>query len=220
MVRTWGSARGGTATRAVAGVTTGGAWMLAITPLLALGLLALGWVLTEGGTTSTTTIIGSALGAALLAWVLIATIADFRRLGALGHEYRPSVAWILLGPLMYLIARSIHVVRTAGRGGGPAWVYVVLTLVVGAGLAAASAALPRDASLTELRQVETQIATELQQQGLDVSVICPTEATLSVGSTFVCTAYDELGPVSLLRVTYGGVPGSFTFEVESSSPGS
>ena len=220
MVRTWSGARGSASTRTVTGVTTGGAWMLALSPLLALGLLALGWVLTDGGTSSSTTIIGAGLGAALLAWVLIATITDFRRLGALGHEYRPSVAWILVGPLMYLIARAIHVVRTTGRGAGPAWTYAVLSIVVGAALGAGSLVLPREASLAELRQVEQTITAELQQQGLDVSVICPSEATLSIGSTFVCTASDEVGPVALLRVTYGGMPGSFTFEVESSSAGS
>lgn len=220
MTRTWGSARGGSSTRTVTGVTTGGAWMLALSPLLQLGLLALGWVLTDGGTSSSTTIIGAALGFALLAWVVIGAITDFRRLGALGHEYRPSVLWILVGPFMYLIARAIHVLRTTGKGVAPTWVYLALSIIVGAALGAASLALPRDASLTELRQVESQIATDLQQQGLEVSVLCPTEATLAVGSTFVCTAYDEIGPVSLLRVTYGGVPGSFTYEVESSSAGS
>jgi hypothetical protein len=220
MVRTWGSARGGSSTRTVTGVATGGAWMLALSPLLQLGLLALGWVLTDGGTSSSTTIIASALGFALIAWVVIGAIADFRRLGALGHEFRPSVAWILVGPFMYLIARAIHVLRTTGKGVSPTWVYFVLTIVVGAALGAASLALPREASLTELRQVETQISADLQQQGLDVSVMCPSEATLAVGATFVCTAYDEVGPISLLRVTYGGVPGSFTYEIESSSAGS
>jgi hypothetical protein len=194
--------------------------MLALSPLLALGLLALGWVLTDGGTSSSTTIIGTALGAALLAWVLIATITDFRRLGALGHEYRPSVLWILVGPLMYLIARAIHVLRTTGRGAAPTWVYVVLSVVVGAALGATSLVLPRDASLAELRELESTIVADLQQQGLAVSVLCPTEATLALGSTFVCTAYDEIGPVALLRVTYGGTPGSFSYEVESSSAGS
>ncbi|MBX9471054.1 DUF2510 domain-containing protein [Microcella sp.] len=220
MTRTWGSARGSSASRTVTGVTTGGAWMLALSPLVQLGLLALGWVLTDGGTNSSTMIIGASFGAVLIAWVLVGAIADFRRLGALGHEFRPSVLWILVGPLMYLIARAIHVLRTTGKGVAPTWVYLALSIVVGAAAGAASLALPRDASLAELRQVEQSIAADLQQQGLDVSVICPSEATLAVGSTFVCTASDEVGPVALLRVTYGGVPGSFTFEVESSSTGS
>lgn len=194
--------------------------MLALSPLLQLGLLALGWVLTDGGRSTATTIIGGSLAFVMLIWVVIAVIADFRRLGALGHEYRPSVAWILVGPLMYLIARAIHVVRTTGRGSAPTWVYLVLSIVVGAALGAASLALPRDASLTELRQVESTIIADLQQQGLEVSVLCPDTASLAAGSSFVCTAYDEVGPVALLRVTYGGVPGSFTYEVESSNAGS
>ncbi|MDO9590306.1 MAG: hypothetical protein Q7J04_04105, partial [Microcella sp.] len=129
---------------------------------------------------------------------------------------RPSVLWILVGPLMYLIARAIHVMRTAGRGAAPTWVYVVLSLVAGAAIGAASLALPREASLTELRQVEASIVADLQAQGLDYEVICPDEATLAAGTSFVCTAYDELGPTALLRVTYGGIPGSFDFSVATS----
>lgn len=218
--RTWGGSRYDASNRTVTGVSTGGAWMLALSPLVTLGLLVLGWVLTDSGTSSSTLVIGSSLGAALVAWIVIATIADFRRLGTLGHEYRPTVFWILLGPLMYLIARAIHVVRTTGRGAAPTWVFALLSIVAGAALVAASLVLPREAGLTELRSVESTIVTDLQQQGLDYSVICPDAATLSVGSTFVCTAYDELGPTLLLRVSYVGLPGSFTYEVQSSNAGS
>ncbi len=214
--RTWDASRNGASRFTVTGVSTGGAWMLALVPLVQLGLLALGWVLTDGGSSSSTVTIGSGLGGVLVLWVLIATIADFRRLGTLGHEYRPSFFWILVGPLMYLIARAIHVYRTTGSGVAPTWVYIVLSVVVGSALAAGSLLLPREASLTELRAVESTIVSNLQQQGLNYSVLCPDQAELAAGSTFVCTAYDEIGPVALLRVSYGGVPGSFTYEVESS----
>lgn len=217
MVRTWGGPRSTSAQRTVTGVSTGGVWMLAITPLLQLGLLALGWAVTDGGTSAATSAIGSGLGAALLAWVVIGVVLDFRRLGALGHDYRPSVFWLLLSPLMYLIARAIHVQRTTGRGTAPTWVHVMLSIVVTAALGAAGLALPRDASIAELRQVESTIVADMMQQGLDYTVLCPDSATLGPGSTFVCTAYDEVGPVALLRVTYGGVPGSFTYDVEAST---
>jgi hypothetical protein len=165
MVRTWGGPRSTGAQRTVTGVSTGGVWMLAITPLLQLGLLALGWAVTDGGTSAATPAIGSGLGAALLAWVVIGVVLDFRRLGALGHDYRPSVFWLLLSPLMYLIARAIHVQRTAGRGTAPTWVHVMLSIVVAAALGAAGLALPRDASIAELRQVASTIVTDVMQQG-------------------------------------------------------
>jgi len=217
MTRTWAGPRGSSSQRTVTGVSTGGVWMLAISPLLLLGLLALGWSVTDAGTSNATVVIFSSLAAALVAWVVVAVVLDFRRLGALGHDYRPSVFWLLLSPLMYLVARAIHVQRTAGRGTAPTWVHVSLSVVVVAALGAAGLALPREASITELRQVESMIGADMMQQGLNYTVLCPDTATLGPGSTFVCTAYDEVGPTALLRVTYGGVPGAFTYAVEASS---
>lgn len=217
MTRTWTGPRGSSAQRTVTGVSTGGAWMLAISPLLLLGLGALGWAVTDGGASSASTVILSSLGGAFVAWIIVAVVLDFRRLGALGHDYRPSVFWLLVSPLMYLIARAIHVQRTIGRGTAPTWVHATLCVVVAAALGAAGLAVPREASIAELRQVESTIVADMMQQGLNYSVLCPDTATLGPGSTFVCTAYDEVGPVALLRVTYGGVPGAFTYVVEASS---
>ncbi len=216
MTRSWGSARPTSVPRAVTGVTTGGAWMLALSPLLQLGLAALGWWLTDGGASSITTYVAAGLGTAALLWVVVAVILDYRRLGALGHEFRPSVGWVVVGPFFYLMARAIHVYRTTRSGTGPTWVYVVSALLVGATLSLASLALPREASLAELRAVETQITADLRTQGIDYSVMCPSQASGSLGSSFVCTAYDEVGPAALLRVTWTGVAGDFSYEFESS----
>jgi hypothetical protein len=117
---------------------------------------------------------------------------------------------------MYLIARAIHVHRTSGRGTAPTWVHAALCLVVAAALGAAGLVLPREASIAELRQVESTIVADMMQQGLDYTVLCPDTATVGPGSTFVCTAYEGSDVVALLRVTYGGVPGAFTYAVEAS----
>lgn len=191
--------------------------MLAISPLLLLGLLALDWSLTGGVGGSGTGIIGWILGGALVAWVVLAAVLDFRRLGALGHDYRPSLLWLLVSPLMYLIARAIHVQRSTGGGSAPTWVHAALSVVVVAAIGAAGLTLPRAASITELRQVEAMIVADMTQQGLDYTVLCPETVTLGPGSSFVCTAYDETGPAALWRVTYGGVPGAFTYAVEAST---
>lgn len=132
MTRTWGSGRGSGTQRPVTGVTTAGAWMLALSPALQVGLLALGWAVTEGGASAVTAVIAAALGGVAVLWIVLSAILDFRRLGALGHEFRPSVAWILLGPFFYLMARAIHVYRTTRRGTGPTWVFVALAVVAGA----------------------------------------------------------------------------------------
>ncbi len=214
MTRTWGAGRGAGTQRTVTGVSTAGAWMLALSPVLHAGLLALGWAVTEGGASPMTTLIGAALGAVAVLWVVLSVILDFRRLGALGHEFRPSVAWILLGPFFYLTARAIHVYRTTKRGTAPTWVFVVLAAVVGAGVAVAALALPREASAADLRAVEQRLTAQLQQQGLDYSVLCPSQASASLGSSFVCTASDDVGPAALIRVTWTGL-GDFTYEFES-----
>ncbi len=216
MTRTWGTPRGSAAPRVVTGVTTAGAWMLALSPVLQLALVGLGWAITSGGTTAATSIIGAALGLVAVVWIVLATVLDYRRLGALGHEFRPSVAWILLGPFFYLMARAIHVYRTTRRGTAPTWVYLALAVIVGAAAGIGSLALPREASLSELRAVETQLTAELQAEGIDYTVQCPSQASASLGASFVCTAYDEVGPAALIRVTWTGV-GDFTYAFESTA---
>lgn len=215
MTRSWGSARPVSAPRAITGVTTGGAWMLALSPLIHLGLAALVWWITDGGTTSVTPYVAGGFGAAAVLWLVLGALTDYRRLGALGHEFRPSVGWIVLGPFFYLLSRAIHVYRSTRRGTGPTWVFVALALIVGGAGTLAGLALPRDASLAELRAVEVEIAADLREQGLEYEVICPSEASASFGATFVCTAYDEVGPAALLRVMWTGVAGDFTYAFES-----
>jgi len=214
MTRTWGSGRGTSTQRVVTGVTTAGAWMLALSPVLQLGLIGLAWAITSGGTTSATPIIGVVLGVVGVLWIVLSAVLDYRRLGALGHEFRPSVAWILLGPFFYLMARAIHVYRTTRRGTAPTWVFLVLAIVVGAAAGVGSLALPREASLSELRSVESQLMAELQAEGIDYTVQCPSQASGALGSSFVCTAYDEVGPAALIRVTWTGV-GDFSYAFES-----
>ncbi|MFN4002629.1 MAG: hypothetical protein ACK4HH_10935, partial [Microcella sp.] len=215
MTRTWGSKRPAGQARAVTGVTTGGAWMLALSPLLHLGLAALGWLLTDGGASTNTPFVAGGLGLASLLWVVLGTLTDYRRLGALGHEFRPSPAWVLLGPFFYLLVRAIHVFRTTRSGTAPTWVYVVTAVLVSALVSTLALLQPREASLADLRTVESTIASDLQSEGFDYTVLCPSQTTVTIGASFVCTAYDELGPVSLIRVTWTGVAGEFSYAFES-----
>lgn len=209
----WSPQIGQQSTMSAESATTGGAWMLALSPLMTLGLVALGWWLTEGGTTMSTVFIVGGLWAFSLIVILIATISDYRRLGVLGHDHRASVAWILIGPSLYLLVRAVHVHRTLRSGTAPTWVYFVLTFVVGAVLSTLALFIPREAGITELSAVEAQIAADMQAQGLDYTMICPSQASVAVGSSFVCTAYDEVGPVALVRVTWSAL-GEYTYEVE------
>jgi hypothetical protein len=213
MTHAWGTPRSGAPPHIVTGSTTGGVWLLALSPVWLVGLGAFGWWLTEGATSSATTYVAVGLGVVGLVLTLAGAISDFRRLGDLGHEYRATVAWILAGPFFYLLVRAVHVHRTLSRGTAPTWVYFALAIVVSAGLGALSLFVPREAGATELRAVETQLAADMQAQGLTYTMMCPSEASVSVGSSFVCTAYDEVGPVALVRVTWSAF-GDHSYTIE------
>ncbi len=187
--------------------------MLALSPLVFLGFAALGWWLTEGGTLPTSPYVLGGLGGLAILWLFVGAVSDYRRLGSLGHEHRASVAWVLAGPFFYLLVRAIHVHRTMGTGTAPTWVYVVLSIGVGVAAAALSLFVPRQVGATELRVVETQLTTDFVQQGLNYSVLCPTEAPGAVGSSFFCTGYDEAGPAAIIRVTWVGL-GEFDYAIE------
>lgn len=187
--------------------------MLALSPLVFLGFGALGWWLTEGGTLPTSPYVLGGLAALSILWLFVGAVSDYRRLGSLGHDHRASVAWVIAGPFFYLLVRAIHVHRTLRTGTAPTWVYVILSIAVGVAAAALSLFVPRQVGATELRVIETQLTSELLQQGLNYSVLCPSEAPGAIGSSFVCTAYDDLGPAALIRVTWVGL-GDFDYEIE------
>jgi len=191
--------------------------MLALSPLVLLGLGVLGWWLTDGGASASTALIAGGLGVAAVLLIVVAVIADSRRLTALGHEFRPSLAWILLGPFFYLMARSIHLYRSTRSGVAPLWVFVIVAALVSAAAGALSLLQPGNASLSELRAVESTIVSDMQEQGFEYTVLCPSEASAALGSSFVCTAYDEVGPAAVIRVTWSGVGGAFEYALESMS---
>lgn len=217
MNRSFGSSRSSSSTRQISGVSTGGGWMLALSPLVLLGLGVLGWWLTDGGASASTALIAGGLGVAAVLLIVVAVIADSRRLTALGHEFRPSLAWILLGPFFYLMARSIHLYRSTRSGVAPLWVFVIVAALVSAAAGALSLLQPGNASLSELRAVESTIVSDMQEQGFEYTVLCPSEASAALGSSFVCTAYDEVGPAAVIRVTWSGVGGAFEYALESMS---
>ena len=45
-----------------------------------------------------------------------------------------------------------------------------------------------------------QLLERLKAEGIDYTVQCPSQASASLGASFVCTAYDEVGPAALIRV--------------------
>src|SRR5690606_25572978 len=67
-------------------------------------------------------------GAALALYVLVllvSVISDRGQLVAWRHDRPASGIWILLGPLAYLIARTVRTYRNVRRGMAPLVVFVV-----------------------------------------------------------------------------------------------
>lgn len=76
----------------------------------------------------------SALVIALLPllWTVAAATRDRSALTGFGYGRLPSRWWILLGPLGYLIARTVHVRRQSGHGSAPLWWHCGITVVISA----------------------------------------------------------------------------------------
>lgn len=127
---------------------TAAAWVLATTPLWALSAEIL--VLLIGGYFETANlnltfldaVTATALAVVLVAIVIVSATRDASRLRAAGYPRVASAAWILLGPLVYLIARSVRVYRSARRGIAPLMFYLVSSAVLGLVLTAFAAAIP------------------------------------------------------------------------------
>ncbi len=103
---------------------TGGAWALSATPLI-------GVVAGIGIAFAVVVSVWLALVIALLPllWMIAAATRDRSTLDGLGYERVPGLWWILLGPLGYLIARTVQVRRQSGHGSAPLWWCVGLLIV-------------------------------------------------------------------------------------------
>ncbi len=207
------------------------AWMLAFSPVVATLLLvgalfAAAWA--TGGTISASASPLSGLaadptalailgGAALLAGVLVLVwvAGDRRALDRWGFERRPSGWWILLGPLTYLIARAVATAKEGRRSTSPVWAHLgIVTAVAALGIAAPFLA-PREATVAEMRTVETSVSDDLRSQDLELTVLCPDSSDGRIGSVFVCTALNaDDTVVGLITVRWAGVDGSIQYWVE------
>lgn len=209
---------------------TVGAWMLALLPWLQLGLLVVIFVYVLGGAAvlstgalptevslDAVTLIPAAAALGLLIWIIVAVIVDRVGLKRHGFSRRPSFWWILLGPLIYLIARTVSVMRGRGRGGAPLWVYLLSSLSVAALVIAAPFLVPRQASVDDMRAVEDQLSADLASEGLDYEVFCPDSADARIGSVFVCDAIVDGSVEGLITVRWAGIDGSVEYWVELGS---
>lgn len=66
-----------------------------------------------------------------LLWTVAAATRDRSSLDGFGYGRVPSRWWLLLGPLAYLIARTVYVRRQSGHGSAPLWWYLALSVTLG-----------------------------------------------------------------------------------------
>jgi hypothetical protein len=91
--------------------------------------------------------VGLAQIASLALWVGTVVLAwlDHRTLRGRGLERPFAWAWALLGPLVYLIGRSVVVRRRVGGSAAPLWLYLGLTVLgsIVATIVVVSSGVPR-----------------------------------------------------------------------------
>lgn len=223
--------------------TTVSAWMLAVSPIITLALVigaifgAALLLATAGSTAAPSVIVGASgylpistaeqltnptvaaliLGALLLAALLtvVWAVLDRRALRDRGFSERASAAWIILGPLPYLIARAVATANSGRRGAGPLWTHLGVGVLLAVVMVAAPFVAPRTASVGDLRAVEQSIETELAAEGIAERVICPDSADARIGAGFVCDALDADGAVvALVPVEWTGIDGSIAYSVD------
>ncbi|MBG6054128.1 hypothetical protein IWX81_000518 [Salinibacterium sp. CAN_S4] len=120
--------------------STESVWALAFTPWIAT-LSSLGAALVY---TLITPQIGAIVAGALvpILWMLATAVQDRKSLLELGFQEPASSWWILLGPLAYMIARTIRVAQVTEKGRVPLVLLLMNTIAVPAAVFAALQFLP------------------------------------------------------------------------------
>ncbi len=183
---------------------TGGAWLLAFSPLISViavaGLVAAyGPILASTVTsqTSTLTLTLPAIQFGIFLLTILFAAMDRRKLQSFGYLQPASIWWTLLAPLAYLIARGIAVSREVRHGFGPLIAYaisIVGIVLLGVGVAIAIPVFIGTQAAAGNAAYEVQFIAGLEK-GLDengghYTVSCPPTIPTTVNAEFSCTATD------------------------------
>lgn len=121
--------------------STESVWALAFTPWIA--------TLSSVGAALVYTLIAPQWGALIagalvpVLWMLATAVQDRKSLIELGFQKPASSWWILLGPLAYMIARTVNVARVTEKGRGPLVLLLLNTIAVPVAVFAATQLLPQ-----------------------------------------------------------------------------
>jgi hypothetical protein len=154
------------------------------------------------------------IGAALLPllWTIAFAVRDRKKLEAWGYDTLPSLGWLLLGPLAYLIARTVRVHQRVGRGSLALWLFIINSVLVSAVIVALGVGVGASLASRGTAAIEQRTESEFRAQGRDYSVVCPSSLSIFVvGSTFDCAASDSSGIVGTVTVKITGTNGTYAY---------
>ena len=120
--------------------STESVWALAFSPWIAT-LASVGGALVYTLISAQIAVLAAA-GILPILWMLATAVQDRRSLLALGFRAPASSWWILLGPLAYMIARTVRVARVIETGRAPLLLLLLNTVAVPAAVFAATQLLP------------------------------------------------------------------------------
>jgi hypothetical protein len=135
-----------------------------------------------------------ALVAGVIATIVLA-IVDRVDLAILGFRRPAAWMWIFLGPLVYIIVRTVRTFKEARMGLPILWIQIGTTVAIGLYVAVAAvmgvvvfqSLLDQQASLT-VDDVEVAIAQSVEEStGVIALVTCPGDIFLEEGAEFSCT---------------------------------
>jgi Protein of unknown function (DUF2510) len=189
---------------------TGAVWMLALTPIfqsaLAFGIL---YFLPQIGNFR----LSLAIVVLPYIWSIGLAYADRKALVSAGHYSTAHWSWAILSPLLYLAIRTVRVHRLARRGSAPLWTWI--TLSAAQAVAAVVLAPMIFTLISGLFSIEVAhtVESSVAGQGIALTVTCPVDAPLTIGSVFQCAATHDTGHAYAVNVHVNDLLGGNTWQL-------
>ena len=166
--------------------STPGAWIIAMIPIVAL-VINMFFLLSDLAGRLDGFAPAILLGGPYIIGILLAYL-DWAQLKRKGYTRIAHWTFAFGSPAVYLIARSIALVRLSGRGWGPLLTTVLLAAVNVASIVAVPGLIISLDPPTFSAQVESSVQDQAKAFGSDISVNCPSAPPTIVGQSFTCIA--------------------------------
>jgi hypothetical protein len=204
---------------------TAGVWIVALSPIYSALLVLVALFLIYQNPSAIEIIYVADVGASgvVAAIIVFAAARDRRALFLRGYDNPASFWWALLNPV-YLIVRTVRVLREVHRGGAPLWTWIgawicaiVLTIV---GSVVMLPVFLNSSTVRTGTSLAASIQNGMDSRGGNYLVTCPPTVSFVLGTEFSCTALDEANGQShtLLIDVVSGSDGRPTVSLKSVTP--